>query len=454
MGPRRAGGARGLRARWTSRAVAAIVTLATMLGPLPYAGSPARAQEQSPHLQGDPQHADDAAPAGSVAPGPLTGRVAYITPRGQLAIVGTDGGEPRLLSPIGEHYRFPAFAPTGDRVAAIGATADATIVRVFDARSFDGRSAREVYRSRDEPPIYLSWSPDGRALGMLVGRGRDDLALYVVRTGEAGGEPELVATGQPLYWDWAPDGRALLVHSGFTGDGSRLAFGEPGRGLSTDDLDAPGFFQAPGISPTGSWVAYAAVRYGERRVIVRTSPFAAGVVKELEFEHEGLAMLSWNPRRDLLAVMAPIRPADHYLGPVRLLDAEDGFLETVYDRVAIAHFWSPDGSKLAVLSPVASGTVQHVQQTPGAVRLRLEVVHVDERWTRELLVFVPSDAFLGQFLPFFDQYGLSHRIWSPGSDALVVPMLGRDGVSRVVRVDLGGDLRILAEGDMPFWNVE
>ena len=52
---------------------------------------------------------------------------------------------------------------------------------------------------------------------------------------------------------------------------------------------------------------------------------------------------------------------------------------------------------------------------------------------------------------YFDQYALSHRLWSPQSDALVLPI--QDGeVNQIAVIPLNGEPRYLAEGDMPFWS--
>ena len=85
--------------------------------------------------------------------------------------------------------------------------------------------------------------------------------------------------------------------------------------------------------------------------------------------------------------------------------------------------------------------------------LDLAVVEVESGQVRTLSSFRPSDVFLNQFLPFFDQYALSHRIWSPVSDALVLPMVDDRGQSGVYVVSLegGAPLRI-ADGVMGVWS--
>jgi TolB protein len=82
----------------------------------------------------------------------------------------------------------------------------------------------------------------------------------------------------------------------------------------------------------------------------------------------------------------------------------------------------------------------------------LRVVPTEGGEAVELVRFTPTTLFVTQFLPFFDQYALSHRVWSPASDALVLPMAS-DGTSRITVVPVDGSgARVIAEGEMPAWS--
>ena len=81
------------------------------------------------------------------------------------------------------------------------------------------------------------------------------------------------------------------------------------------------------------------------------------------------------------------------------------------------------------------------------------MIDVDGGAVRPLGVFTPSPLFVAQYLPFFDQYARSHRLWSPASDALVLPALDDDGVPTLVRFGVDGEARPLVPGDLPAWNV-
>jgi TolB protein len=61
-------------------------------------------------------------------------------------------------------------------------------------------------------------------------------------------------------------------------------------------------------------------------------------------------------------------------------------------------------------------------------------------------------------LPFFDQYALSHRIWSPNSDAVVLPIAESDETADIAGIYIvpiarrSGPPRRIAEGAIAFWS--
>jgi hypothetical protein len=49
-----------------------------------------------------------------------------------------------------------------------------------------------------------------------------------------------------------------------------------------------------------------------------------------------------------------------------------------------------------------------------------------------------SDTFVNQILPFFDQYALSHRFWSPDSASLALPLVAAGGGDQLVVIPADG----------------
>ena len=413
-------------------------------------------------------------PPSPLAPSDTAGLIAYVTPAGRPALVDPSSGASYRLDERAQRTQFPAWSPDGDAVTFISTGPEGPGVDLY--RPALGQRA-QVYGNADEPPIYHGWSPDGRRLAVLANR-VGGLGLYLVDVAAASADasslaPErtasepgdalaiehFLASGAPFYWDWTPAGDALLVHRNVMSAEAEVGV----TGLDVYALDptfaAPGAFQSPAVSPSGAWAAYATRDGGDtRRVVLEQLAQPGPGEARRELSHRGFAAFAWHPRRDLLAVQRAVLDGPHAYGPIVTLDAESGDLEPLVDDLALAFWWSPDGARIAYLAPVPSAPPEREQQVMDRVqsvngRMALRVVEVASGDLRELARFTPSPLFLRQYLPFFDQYARSHRLWSPASDALVVPVVDPTG-GRVLRVyGLDGSVRTLVPGDMPAWNV-
>ncbi len=377
--------------------------------------------------------------------------IAYITPLGQLAIMQADGSNQLILSGDAERLQFPAWSPDGNKLAAIGADANGGFVRIYD----EALKATEVYRSSQQPPFYLYWSPDSSKLGFLANH-PTGIALHVASETQ---DAYLLMTGAPYYWDWFNNSDDIFIHSGFTGPTARLGFSSTREASFIDNLAPPGRFQSPGISHDERFLAYAELHPTRGpQVVVESRRDLDSEPSRREVQHRGLAALSWSPSANLLAIMSPEQDSPHFYGSLRLLDAETGLLETLSRNLSIAYFWSPDGRYLAYLSPagqsspsIGDSNLQTIQQRD-TLALELYIIDLNTGSEDLLSIFIPSPLFLAQFLPFFDQYALSHRIWSPTSDALALPILSPAGQPTISIFTLDGTVATLPEGDTPFWN--
>lgn len=378
-------------------------------------------------------------------------RIAFVNPVGQLVTVSPDGENARVLTPPTRTYQFPAWSPVTGQLAAISSDTGG----VFTIQDRVGAEAEQLYQDPGAPPIYLYWAPDGKKVGFLASTA-GGLRLQVAPTDGTG--VRQLATGNPLYWQWSGDSARLLVHSGVASAGQITFYGAAG-GVGKP-LAEPGLFNAPGLSAGGRYLAYAELVGSATKVVVRGGNRATANVRR-EVLYRGLAAFSWNPAGDQLAIMSPSDAATNTYGPIRLLDAETGELTPLTEGLAVAFFWSPDGKHIAYLTPFrrssgqfaarpgSSTLVQTVQDAP--LLLELRVAEVATGKSRLLSAFSPTPLFVDQFLPFFDQYALSHSLWSPESDALVLPMLGENG-PQVVVVPLSGEPEAVASGEMPFWS--
>lgn len=407
------------------------------------------------------QEAAEAGPAVAspgVASSDALNRIAFVDPAGRLGTVAPDGSASRMLTPAGTSYQFPAWSPDGSQIAAVGSDGSAGGVYVWPDQADAQR--RDLYTSNRRQPIYLYWAPDSRQVSFLA-NDRAELGLWLAAV-EDSGPARLLASGQPFYWNWSQRGDQLFIHAGGAGSDAQLALLDPGSKQAGDNVARPGLFQAPGISVDGRYLAYAEAE-GERFDVVVEDRVSG---ERTAVPHVGLAALSWSPTAQQLAWTSPLADRMTFAGPLRLLDAAGGETTTLVRDMVVGFFWSPDGQRIAYLTldggsgnpgagrPAGLAALSASPQSQlGDLRLRLAVVEVASGQQRALRSFRPSEIFLSQFIPFFDQYALSHRLWSPASDALVLPMIDDDGRSGIYVVSAeSGETTRVADGTMAFWS--
>lgn len=387
-----------------------------------------------------------------------TGRIAVITPDGGLVTVAPDGSDVRGLGLPGVRYQFPAWSGDSSRLAVIANDGTQAAIQVVNDNVTP--DAIELYGSGINPPFYLYWSPDDGQVSFLA-NDRSGIALWLAQSD--GAQPAgRVAGGQPFYWDWTADSQQLLVHVGGLGAESHLGFIDIDGNAVGDDLATPGLFQTPGIAAGGRYVAFSQAAGEQFEVAIQdTTSGAQSTVRQF-----GLAAMSWSPAGDQLAFISPSRQQMTFAGPLQVIDAATGETRTLVNDPVGAFFWSPDGKWIATLTqnsgrnspdagaaPEFAAAGRAASQQAAEIVLDLSVVDVASGQTQTLASFRPSDVFLNQFLPYFDQYALSHRLWSPASDALVLPIVddrGRAGIY-VVSLEDGAPARV-ADGVMGVWS--
>jgi len=386
-------------------------------------------------------------------------RITYVGTDQQLYTTTQDGTNLNRITGIDGSYQFPVWSPDGSRIAIVS---DENLYSFQDQDGAEEAGAYEIlYQDDSDRPFYLYWAPDGSEISFLTNHA-DGLALYLATVGGlSAGRP--VAIGQPFYWDWDPSGDELLIHSGLRGEETRLALLDPAQGNISENIIDPGLFQSPGISHDGQYLAYA--RSGSPGGNHITIQDAAGESTTIDQMH-GLVALSWSPVQPLLAYIGSGDEGHAYYGPLQLANAESGDHQTVVNDTIIAFFWSPDGRSIAYLKIAdlnddsvqveAQTVIKDVLSKPARYqehfRLELWTINVTSSETRWLATFEPTRVFLTQFLPYFDQYALSHRLWSPASDALIIPMQ-ESNRSRLFVVPMNGDEPYpIADSQIGFWS--
>ncbi len=393
----------------------------------------------------------------------VAGRIVVVDGAGLIRTMDAAGGSERAYALTGGPSQFPAWSPDGARLAVVGDQGAGLFVLEDGAEApSPERVPNPIYRSSEEPPFYLYWSPDGRQVTFLTSES-DGLAL---RAAPADGSTPggIVRRGAPMYWAWTAEDR-LLVHAG--GDGPDAYVGELGLDGSEARRAAivPGRFQAPGVSSDGLSRAYV-ISTEEPEPEIRSAAIVVedsrdGSIRRVAVR--GPTALGWGTGSQSLAFIAPREDSPVPLGPLELLDPTSTEPRTLLESDVIAFFWSPEGASIAALALPSDEPRQvasrgrlpasvDARPTAEANTLQLVVLTADDGTVLVDRAVRLSNTFNSQVLPFFDQYALSHRIWSPQGDALVLPLVGADGQAQIsiVPVD-GGEPRTIAEGEIAFW---
>jgi len=384
-------------------------------------------------------------------------RLAVIDLDGGLSTLDEDGRSIAHHDIPGVTFQFPAWSPDGSRVAAIGRDGRSAGIYVLAGDGTSGDRPAPIYTSDFNPPFYLSWSPDGTRVSFLTTE-PGGIALRVAPA-DASGPAWIVRRGSPFYWDWVDPGR-LLVHVGSTGPDAFVGEVDlEGRALVAPAAEPGGFFRAPVVSRPSGHRAWIQPDVGDGQAIV-LEPRDGSSRREIPVE--GNVAVGFHPTAATLAFIATDRPVDvpppFPIGPWRVVDAGAGDVRTLVDGLVMAFFWSPDGRTIAALELLGPGATDVEEaavraiQPPG-VAVRLRFVDVATGATRSERTVRVTDLFAFQVLPFFDQYALSHRVWSPHSAAIVLPIAsdGRPDRLVVLPVD-GADPRHLADGAVAFWS--
>ena len=387
-------------------------------------------------------------------------RIAFINEAGQIVTIKPNGEDAHQVTETVQRFQYPAWSPDSSQLAVIGQDRAGGAVFVVDAKAEDAEP-RNLYNDNRESPFYLYWSPNGEQISFIANNRSSGIALHVVPV-DGSDESRIISSGAPFYWHWADNGEELLIHSGGTGFGGRVEMIEATDGDANNELGRPGFFQSPGISANGRYWAYAE-RTGSNSHVTIMDTETKEILSE---QHTGLAALSWSPTDALLAYTSGDSPeSESFIGSLRLFNAETGEVTLLSRDTVVGFFWSPNGRYIAALSFLNPGEERDVNvsvpkspvgkpsQQGRLPELELVIFDMETLEGQEIMRYVPTLAFLTQFLPFFDQYALSHRIWSPDSESLVLPMI-EDNRSKIYTVSVEtGQRQYLADGSMPFWSL-
>lgn len=377
--------------------------------------------------------ATSTAPAGTPAPVPATdpmGRLVVLDGSGNVVTVDPDGSNRLVVAEAardGAAFFQPIWAPGSARIAWGEASPEG-----FGLAMVEPDGERRTLAPMPAPPFYLYWSPDGRHVAALH-NATNGIDLKVVAVED--GEPTYVGTGTPFYISWNPDAGDLVAHIG----ADRLT-----------TIDTSG--EVRDLGPTASgyqsphWLREGIIHLDGETIEMMTVAGESTTLAQVP----GPVSFVANPQGTLLAIQA-LGPGDPSLtvglqdapevrpNKVVVIDLLTGETATIFEDLALAFFWSPDGEKLLILG--SSIEPRHI-----------DALVWDGAETTVIATYQPEGSFVRDVMPFFAQYAQSYQPWSPDSSAFA--FAGTiDGTAGIwVQPAGGGEARNVGDGTWVSWS--
>ena len=343
---------------------------------------------------------------------PVSVSLLVVTGEQRLNLIADDGSSRVVAENVSpELFHYPSSTPDGRRIAYIGREGNETILFTLDLTS---GQRTELYRSQVNPPLYATWSPDGRYISVLANLRGGGLGTYIVAADGTGQVDQLATSPRSSYFAWRPDSGAILLHTG--GNPGRVAALTLGQTEPLSERTDPGFFQAPAWSTAGDAFFYVAQPDPGGAL---TTDRIESVLTRVASSDGSSQVVVREPRAAIIFSRAPTSDDLAYttvgetgFGALKIVTVGAERARTISrpDEEVVAFFWAPDSSQIAYL------TIERRDgQTTGFV---WHLVDAGSGNVRDLERFVPSQAFAA-LINYFDAYALALNLWSPDSQTLV-----------------------------------
>ena len=406
------------------------------------------------------------------------GQIAFVTLEGNIALSDAEGQNIQQVTSDANTlkgaellriYAFPTFSGDGKSLAFVEYTTisgtDIVTQTLMDGPAQPKAKLLDLYTTVDDNIPYLEWSPDGQAIAFLTIH-TDEGELRVV--GKDGGTPLTLEKGSSAYWNWRNDSSSLVAHIGgspATDADAHISIVGVKPVTPTRLASVPGNFKAPDYSPDAQHMLYVA-RSGDVDDLVLAD--AAGEPMCSIAPLEMGASFAWSPDGRRVAWIDSAHP-DTTPAPLYMLDLAAGIKTRLHDD-AVAFFWSPDSTRVAIYSIVTDGEQTTFGVTGGgkldrpatqaqtsSPLLRIEAVNVSSGNALLIADTLPASTLLSM-LSYFDQYAHALTPWSPDGRQFVFTSASQttDSIDlAVATLDAAGtrvSLKRIGEGVVAFWS--
>lgn len=383
-----------------------------------------------------------ATPAAPIKPPTgFPGKLSITGPEYALYISRFDGNQPQLVlgkSGVrpgqgidGPLYDWPTWTSDGSKLAVLSLNVKNSAFDTSDVVMVgaDGKNPSKVLSNNPNQPVFLSWSPDGNQLSVLLS-GANQLELDLVEaTAGASAAPRKVAEGNAIYTGWSPDSQQLLIHAtGSTASSSTLALlaAKDAKAQAVPVKVTPSTFRTPAFSGDGTRLAFAVLnaQTGSDEIFVHDKSGTS--IGSIEVGGTG-ASFNWSPTGNKLAHTYQLANSQglFYKGiALSELDVNppaNGKLTAtqIVNEPVAGFFWSPNGKKLAYVTLNSDQSL-----------LVWKIYDLDTKKSSTLTEWLPSQTWL-QLIRYFDQYAQSNSIWAPDSKTLVFSGFSKDEAAAI-----------------------